>query len=319
VLIEVPENIPASSTLWAYAPTPGGTGSSWQPLATTISGNRATAVLSGTAGNGGNMQGVVALAVDDSVPSVQDMWWAGAEENGWGLSLAQSGSQLFVAFFIYNDDGTPQWVVMPGGSWDSTKRVFNGSLYRPRGSTNFSQYNATDFRPGDAVGTATLSFASGVAATLDYTLDGKSGRKSIRRLPISSASSPVQGNHAGLWWGGLAQNGWGVAIGHQDDTLFAVVYSYDDAGRVQWYVMPGGQWTSETDNLATEASTYKGTLYRTTGSPWVGSTYDPGRLVTMPAGSLALEFKSKDIAHMRLYIPEPARASALKDIVKMPF
>jgi hypothetical protein len=46
--------------------------------------------------------------------------------------------------------------------------------------------------------------------------------------------------------------------------------------------MPGGAWTA--------TDTYEGALYRTTGSPWVGKTYDPARLLVFSAGSYKFQF-----------------------------
>ena len=46
---------------------------------------------------------------------LQDMWWAGSAENGWGMSLVQHNDTLFGALYIYDRTGKPIWVVMPGG------------------------------------------------------------------------------------------------------------------------------------------------------------------------------------------------------------
>src|SRR5260370_24319912 len=64
---------------------------------------------------------------------------------------------------------------------------------------------------------------------------------------------------------------------------FGVWYSYDGQGRASWMVMPGGRYTTN--------DTVSGTLYRTTGSPWLGASYDPGRLVANAVGSLSFTFR----------------------------
>ena len=43
----------------------------------------------------------------------QDLWWAGNQENGWGLSISQQGSALFTVLYVYDAAGNAQWVVMP--------------------------------------------------------------------------------------------------------------------------------------------------------------------------------------------------------------
>jgi hypothetical protein len=143
---------------------------------------------------------------------------------------------------------------------------------------------------GAPIGSATLTFSGDASATLDYTLAGKTSRKSVQRQPIASAANPAQGAYAGLWWGGPSQSGWGLSIAHQDATLFPVWYTYDRQGNKTWYVMPGGSWTA--------SNTYTGALYRTTGSPWVGTVYDPQRLSVIPVGTMTLTFSTSDMGTM---------------------
>ena len=46
-----------------------------------------------------------------TVPAVesplQDMWWSGPAENGWGMSVVQHGDRLFAAIYAYDADGAP--------------------------------------------------------------------------------------------------------------------------------------------------------------------------------------------------------------------
>ena len=110
---------------------------------------------------------------------------------------------------------------------------------------------------GEPVGTATITFASGDAATLTYSVRGASGVKSLQRQ-IFATPGTIAGNFAGLWWGGVTQNGWGFSIHQQGGTLFNVWYTYDAAGTAVWYVMPGGTWLNP--------RIFSGPLYRTRGS-----------------------------------------------------
>jgi hypothetical protein len=110
----------------------------------------------------------------------QDLWWAGAGENGWGLSITQHGAILFIAFYIYDAQGRPQWVVMSGGAWNTGFTAYTGALYQPNGSY-FGAYDAGRFVVNPSVGTATVTFTSLAAATLSYTINGVSGTKSIQR------------------------------------------------------------------------------------------------------------------------------------------
>src|SRR5258708_8264181 len=61
----------------------------------------------------------------------QDLWWAGSQENGWGLSISQQGSTLFTVMYIYDAAGKPRLVVMPGGTWNAANNTYSVSRYSP--------------------------------------------------------------------------------------------------------------------------------------------------------------------------------------------
>ncbi|MGZ5033883.1 MAG: hypothetical protein ACXWAC_11855 [Usitatibacter sp.] len=210
---------------------------------------------------------------------MEDMWWS-PSENGWGMSLIQHGDMLFGALYIYDANGKPIWVVLPNGTWDSTRTIYSGPVYKPIG-TPFYAYNAQGLFVGNAVGNVTITFQDANNAILDYTLAGLSGRKLITReiFATGPAASP---DRSDLWWGGSAQNGWGITVLQQGSTLFSVWYTYDANGNATWYVMPGGAWTS--------SDTYEGPIYRTTSSPWAGATYDPAQLKVFDVGTYRIRF-----------------------------
>jgi hypothetical protein len=213
--------------------------------------------------------------------SAQDMWWVGPSENGWGMSLIQHNDIIFAALYIYGASGNPTWLVMPGGSWDSTHAIYQGSLYEPSGSP-FYAYDTTKFVAGNARGTITVAFTDSNNATLQYTIDGVTGSKSISREIFADGAANGT-NHSDLWWGGTSQDGWGITVLQQASTLFAVWYTYDASGKPIWYVIPDGAWDGS-------GVTYSGTLYRTTGSPWLGATYDPSKVNVVNAGTYSFTF-----------------------------
>jgi hypothetical protein len=121
------------------------------------------------------------------------------------------------------------------------------------------------------------------------------------------APSPLQGV-ADMWWGGPAQNGWGVAILEQFGGLFAVWFTYDGDGKPTWFVMPGGEWR--------DASTYVGTMYRTSGSPWTNATYDSYRLRVGAVGPYTLKFLDTNNAILEISVEGVARTLP---ITRQPF
>ncbi len=248
----------------------------------------------------------VALA-GGGAPNYQDLWWGGEQQNGWGMSITQHGSILFGAMYVYDSQGRPQWAVMPGGSWDAGFTTFSGSLYIPSGSW-FGAYDVSRFAANPPVGSATLTFTGATSATLSYILNGESGIKAIQRQPFGVVDSTPVGSYGDLWWGGTAQNGWGVAISQQYRTLFSVWYTYDSSGRTVWYVVPGGTWTA--------ANVFTGAAFRTTGSAWAGAAYNPAALNAQPVGSVTFTFTDINTGVMSYTIDGVAGA---KPISRQPF
>jgi hypothetical protein len=241
------------------------------------------------------------------VPNYQDLWWSGPQENGWGLTITQHRDILFVAFFIYDDAGKPFYVIMSSGTWDASRTAYTGALYVPVGSY-FANYDVSRHSPGPPVGSATLTFSALDKATLTYTINGRSGTKRIERVLFGPPDATPVGSWGDLWWGGLAQNGWGIALSQQYRKLFGLWYTYDQAGKVTYFVLPDGTWTS--------ANEYTGTAYKTTGPAWIGVPYDLARHTVTPVGSITLTFTGQDSAVMRYTIEG---VSGTNNISRVPF
>lgn len=228
------------------------------------------------------------IAVNAPDAPWQDMWWGGATENGWGVSIVQHRDQLFTVIYAYDAAGKPTWFVMPGGSWSAEGSRFSGELYSPRG-TPFTSYDPSRFVVGDAVGRASLNFVSGNTAELSYTIGATTATKMVTRQPIGPVDSPALAVDRGdMWWGGASQNGWGMAMLQQYRTLFAVWFTYDAAGLPTWMVMPAGFWA--------DAASYEGRVYRSAGSPWLGRAYDASAFRTTDVGFFQVKFASDGTA-----------------------
>ena len=222
-----------------------------------------------------------APAVPVADPVHQDLWWSGSAENGWGLTIVEHRDVLFVLIYAYDANGLPTWYVIPSGSWDSAHATYSGAIYLPRG-TPFHAYDASRLDMGPVLGNASISFADREHATLRYTISGVSGEKAITRLQFGPAASAPMTGRTDMWWGGVAQNGWGIAVIQQNASLFTMWYTYDASGAPRWYAMPSGAWTS--------SDTYEGRVYRTTGSPWLGRAYDASLFRPVDVGAYRLRF-----------------------------
>ncbi len=229
---------------------------------------------------------VVSPMASVSVPNYSDLWWAGAAENGWGLSIQQHGLIQFNALYVYDNVGKPVWYVMPGGSWNANYTTFSGLLYQPT-SAPLSNYLTNQFVVGASPGSMSITFTSASTALLQYTINGVSGQKSVQRQLFGSGVAPL--TVGDMWWAGGAQDGWGINISQQGANLFGVWYTYGPDGKVTWYVLPNGNWSG---------TTYSGPFYSTVSSAWVGTTYQANLLSVTQAGTMSLIFSGANNATM---------------------
>jgi hypothetical protein len=203
------------------------------------------------------------------------LWW-NAAESGWGLNLNHQGDTLFGTLFTYDAAGAPMWLVMSGGVRQADGSTYSGTLYRTTGPA----FNASPFTPITAanlttVGTMSIAFSAVNAATLTYTMNGTSVTKSIQQqvygtrkanCTTTAGSRTALANYQDLWWN-ANESGWGVNVTHQDNTLFATLFTYDATGKGLWLVMSGGARQAD--------GSYLGDLYRTTGSAFNAQPFIP--------------------------------------------
>jgi hypothetical protein len=114
-----------------------------------------------------------------AIPGVDytDLWWNPAE-SGWGMSIAQQGSVMFLAWYVYDSNGKPMWYVASNCAVSGAGCT--GTLYRTTGPAFGPVFDPTRIQVF-SVGTATLSFSDADHGTLSYTVDGVPGTKSITR------------------------------------------------------------------------------------------------------------------------------------------
>ncbi len=251
--------------------------------------------------------GTTTAAATTSANNYSDMWW-NAAESGWGISITQHGSTIFAAWYVYDANGRPLWVVMPGGQWSSSTS-FSGDLYTTTGDDPTGTFDPASV-VRTRVGSATLDFASLTQATLSYTVNGASGSRPLTREPFGPVAAALSTNYADLWWN-ASESGWGLSINQQYQTLFAVWYTYGADRVPTWYVMSGGSWVS--------SGAYSGTLYRTSAAPvpfFGASRFDANSVTRTAVGSLTLRFTGANAATMTYSING---VSGTKSITRQPF
>lgn len=235
-----------------------------------------------------------------------DVWWAGAGENGWGMVVNQKNQIQFVSFYVYDSAGKATWYALTGGTWNANFTSYSGAVYQPT-SSSLTAYNAASFSAGPPVGNVTITYTSASTATLQYVINGQSGQKSLQRFVFGPPDNTPVLKVGDIWWGGTAQNGWGIAINQQNRTLFAAWYTYGADGKPVWYTLPGGTWSG---------NTYSGTLYTAQSSPWVGVNYNAASFAAIPVGTLSLAFTDANNANMTYTINGVTQT---KPITRLPF
>ncbi len=102
-----------------------------------------------------------------------------------------------------------------------------------------------------------------------------------------ATSAPV-GNYQGLWWKSPAdsESGWGVNLTHQGEILFATWFTYDLDGSGMWLVMSSG--------VKTGATSYAGTLLRTTGPAFSDVPWTSSQVTLATVGTAAFAFADGD-------------------------
>jgi hypothetical protein len=216
--------------------------------------------------------------------TLQDIWWAPGE-NGWGTVVAQHGERLFNVLYDYDTQGNPTWHVMSSGNWIAGfGSHYMGPLYKTTGSP-FYAYDASKFSAAAEIANWAVRVTSRDKLTLAGDGSFGSFTRPIERFDFSKAgqASPIQGV-GDIWWGGAAQDGWGMSIIEQAGGLFVVWFTYGAEGRPTWFLMSEGRWS--------DTKTWTGPVYATRGSQALGAAYDASRLIVRQAGQFSLRFEN---------------------------
>ena len=117
-------------------------------------------------------------AAAQSTPATNytDMWW-NPNESGWGMAVTQQNGIAFLAWYVYDNDGQPKWLV---ATCTIVGTSCSGTLYRTTGPAFAPTFDSSMVRATSA-GTITVNFTDANNAALNYAVDGVSGSKQITR------------------------------------------------------------------------------------------------------------------------------------------
>lgn len=282
--LHYPGAMPEGSRVWVSSPQ-------WQPIATEPA-SAGVVRFSLVDGGPGDLDGekngriVAEFGLGFGGPgdaAFEDLWWGGAAENGWGVSIVQRGDRLLPTLFAYDAAGRSTWYAMPAGRWNERGDTFTGELHAPRGKP-LGAHDASQLVVGAPAGRAALAFTDAMNATLEVEIAGVATRKTLSRQFFGPMEAGSFARRAGMWWAGPSQNGWGLVLHQQYATLFVLVFTYREDGSPTWFALPSGYWSAR--------DAYEGNVYRTTGTPWPGA-YDASRLAFEQAGSASLRFSGE--------------------------
>ena len=205
---------------------------------------------------------------------------------GWrpgGIALNPAGTRAYVA-----NMGDDEY------SFDSTVSVIDTSSLLVVATVGVGSYpNGISVDPSGTHVYVTNSDSDSVSA-IDAATNTVTATIKVGSLPISYGNffgppnaALVPDSYQGLWWNSPAgsESGWGLNLTQQGDILFATWFTYDADGSGLWLVMSNG--------VRTNAATYTGTLYRTTGSPF-NATWNPAAMKSTPVGSATFSFSDSD-------------------------
>jgi mono/diheme cytochrome c family protein len=119
-------------------------------------------------------------------------------------------------------------------------------------------------------GTTVMIANSGVVNPLSFTA-----------LGTGTAAPPPSSNYQGLWWGGAAEDGWGINLAQQGDLIYMTWYTYDATGKASWLAMLANR---------TAPGTYAGSILEVRGSPYDAVPYNPNAKVAQTVGTGTLSF-----------------------------
>lgn len=201
------------------------------------------------------------------------LWW-NPQESGWGIHLTQRRDIIFAALYGYAG-GQPRW--WTASDCRMTGTTCRGTVYETRGPRYFGATFDASAVTRTPVGELSIAFSGPHTATLTYTINGASRAVGIQRQFEAGDPVPPEAWQTDIFWN-PAESGWGVTASEQRDSLFLVLFAYDDAGQPEWY------FASRCAKQLPSRDSCRGELYRASGGAGLGASFDPSRVMRSRIG-----------------------------------
>ena len=225
----------------------------------------------------------VAAARRQASTGPQPGWWWNPAQSGRGFTIEVRGNNLFMAGYLYADDGRATWLVS-GGPMTNVSTYSGPLMAFGNGQTLTGPYKSNT--PTNLnVGSITLQFSDASHGTLTWP----GGTMPIERFPFGSGTPSFQPESG--WWWNENESGRGFAIEVQGNSLFMAGYMYDSGGNPIWYVSPGSM---------TSPTLYQGSWLQFANGQTLTGTYKAPSQPPASVGAVALQFTSTTTAILTL-------------------
>lgn len=159
-------------------------------------------------------------------------WWYNPSLSGMGLNIGQQDKNIFVTWFMYDDAGSPSFLLFYGDLDEN--QSLTAELRRYFGPEPTAYNEALWY--GEVVGTATISFASPLAGTFSYQYDSKAGSFPVERYSFHDINLSGEyyaadfGSDSGCGNDGSYIGSSVLSLTHNGTTLSGTVVDVEDGG-----------------------------------------------------------------------------------------
>jgi len=202
----------------------------------------------------------------------QNGWWWNPSESGRGFAIERQGSSIFMAAFLYEDNGEPTWYASLLN--ESADGSYNGNLMKYSGGKSlFGNYKPPTSQT--VIATVNLNFPIATKGKLSIKSSSDALEKVIdlERFPISSpvGFNPSESYFQSGWWWNPKESGTGYFFEVQGDKVFSASFMYDTNGNPTWYTTYANLFTDAT--LNGKIDQYKGgqSLYGSYKKPYISN------------------------------------------------
>jgi len=206
-------------------------------------------------------------------------WWYNKNEGGTGLAMEIQDDKVFLAWFVYDDQGRTCWYTSGGKMANETTYV--GTAQKWSGWPWGQAYG----KPvPETVGTITIILNKGDTDSISFTAGGDGLTTSRMFKSFMADFSPGEKDSRDLtgWWYSSDYDGMGFFIDARGGKLAMVWYNYRDDKSPRW-------WTSNGD-FADGAQTYTGTLDGWKNGQCPECTYHQPEQMPGDGGNISIAF-----------------------------